>query len=404
MTGLPAPFPASNPHPVRSFSKPVIVGGALESPADTPLEQAHRLTGNTGNLAFSVAIQKSLLNPGAPAFKVHNKGQAAAQGDMAVLPCANFLSEEGNEGLRKRGDVISALGMPVMALGLGAQAPISSDGFKLHDDARAFVEAIVRNRSGSGPNISVRGEFTRKVMELSGFGADIEVLGCPSLFLNTTPQLGRQIQRRFDAGIARVAVGGWSKNIPAALEARLCQVATATGGVYVVQHPKDLVLYAAGRQDLMDPRMARRVHRVLTPALSPSEAKAWALRHARVFFNLADWTAEMAACDFFVGGRIHGTMLAIQSGIPALCVVHDSRTLELCEMMKLPHVRMADLPEGALTPDVLRRLFRFDPEAFDANRIELGRRTLAFMQRNGLEQPLSLLARFVAASTSAAAA
>lgn len=42
--------------------------------------------------------------------------------------------------------------------------------------------------------------------------------------------------------------------------------------------------------------------------------------------------------DFVLGTRIHGTIMAMHLNIPCLCLAIDSRTLELCQIHKLPHV------------------------------------------------------------------
>jgi len=59
--------------------------------------------------------------------------------------------------------------------------------------------------------------------------------------------------------------------------------------------------------------------------------------------------------------------LAIQAGVPAGCVAHDSRTMELCQTMGLPviHHRDVKLP---ITLDSLKSMFPFDGNAYRAKR------------------------------------
>ena len=90
-------------------------------------------------------------------------------------------------------------------------------------------------------------------------------------------------------------------------------------------------------------------------------------------------------------------MLALQAGIPALCLVHDSRTLELCQMMHLPHITLDQAMQAPLSAEQLRQWFSFDAEAFDRSRLALARRTLRFLANNGLVVEDSPLQRFVAA-------
>ena len=110
----------------------------------------------------------------------------------------------------------------------------------------------------------------------------------------------------------------------------------------------------------------------------------WSERHGQAFFDAAVWMEHYRRFDFVVGTRIHGVMLALQAGVPALCIAHDSRTLELCETMKVPHVLARDHPQG-LAEDQLWPLFHFDGVEFDANRRRLCARYVAFLEGNGLQ-------------------
>ena len=57
------------------------------------------------------------------------------------------------------------------------------------------------------PNIGVRGEFSRQVLEGLGLGERASVTGCPSNFINLDPLLGAQLEKRYGAlDIARIGV------------------------------------------------------------------------------------------------------------------------------------------------------------------------------------------------------
>lgn len=394
MTQTPAHLPA--------VLRPVVVGAAIQSPAGTPVEIGFRLTGNTGNMAFSHAIQQALLGGDAPSFRMQAPASGLAQCDVVVLPCANFLTTDTTPGVVVRTQLVQGYQRPMVAIGLGAQAEIHQDGQTLHADVLTFLRTLAERSPLGRPNISVRGEFTRRVVEAAGFGQHIEVLGCPSLFLNPSPDLGQQIQRRFDAGSQRMSVGGWSKNIPAALEAGLARLAQDTDGIYIAQHPIDLAYFMAGQADKAERGPLLRMRQFITPGMDNAQSDAWAMRYGRVFFNVPDWMDAAAQCDGFLGCRIHGTMFSLQAGVPAVCIAHDSRTLELCEIMKLPHVRLQEAIEAGASVDNFRRWFArsFDPQAFNHNRLHLGQRTLDFLRNNGIVRPHSPLTRLVAAGQS----
>ena len=75
------------------------------------------------------------------------------------------------------------------------------------------------------------------------------------------------------------------------------------------------------------------------PDMNLEEFIRWGRIHGKVFFDVSDWMDYYKGFDFVIGTRIHGTMLALQAGTPALCIAHDSRTLELCQTMKMPMSR-----------------------------------------------------------------
>lgn len=122
----------------------------------------------------------------------------------------------------------------------------------------------------------------------------------------------------------------------------------------------------------------------------------WTERHGNVFFDVPSWMEHYRRFDFVIGARIHGTMLALQAGVPAVCIVHDSRTLELCQTMLVPYVLAKDISTG-VTRDQLPDLFaQFDAAAFDTNRRMLARRYVDFLETNGLD-PVSWLRNIAAA-------
>jgi hypothetical protein len=78
-------------------------------------------------------------------------------------------------------------------------------------------------------------------------------------------------------------------------------------------------------------------------------------------------------------------MLGLQAGIPGLCIAHDSRTREMCEVMKVPFVLAQDVAQGLDHSDLLAH-FNFDAEAFDLNRKNLANRLSEFLQSNGIQK------------------
>jgi polysaccharide pyruvyl transferase WcaK-like protein len=89
--------------------------------------------------------------------------------------------------------------------------------------------------------------------------------------------------------------------------------------------------------------------------------------------------------DVVVGMRIHGVMAGIQGGVPSICICTDSRTLELCQTMKIPYVDARDYKEGINMEQIAAILGNWDAEAYDANRRVLAKRFHGFFLDNDLQ-------------------
>ena len=53
--------------------------------------------------------------------------------------------------------------------------------------------------------------------------------------------------------------------------------------------------------------------------------------------------------DFSIGTRFHGNMIALLSGVPAFIIPHDTRTLEMSKLMKIPHMTVNEIKIVAIS-------------------------------------------------------
>jgi len=339
--------------------------------------------GNTGNMAFAFALSRQV---GAGRRAVGWSGDVdavKAAGDIGVIPAANQLGKHIDmKGLANR---LAALDKTRIAVvGLGAQSDMEGAMPELPAGTLEFLAQLDRLAGSDGPNIAVRGPFSKQVLEHYGFGHRAEVMGCPSLFINPSPNLGRMIARniRRPQRIA-VAAGSFTRPEFMDLERALVRLVTESKGSYVGQHPYAMVQLTRGEADQLDPKTLRKARDYLFPNMAPNAFLRWTRAHGNVFFDIPSWMEHYRHFDLVLGMRIHGIMVALQAGIPGVCLVHDSRTLELCETMHVPHVDARSLGADLAMAD-LADLVKFDAEAFDANRQMLAGRYVAFLRRNGI--------------------
>lgn len=348
----------------------------------TTVDLFNETGGNTGNLAFMYAVAS---HSGVPARACHFGQSAEAireAGDVIILALANQLGSHTD--LSSAADKLEECGLPVLALGLGAQANAIGDDIRLQAGTDKWLRIIAAHR-GQGINIGVRGPFTQSVIESLGLRDASVVTGCPSNFLNLDPGLPDKIARAFTKPIRSIAVNAGIPYIPNIrnLEQNLADIVTLTDSAYIVQHGLQMVELARQGFDDMDQQTFELCRTYIAPNKTGEQFQDWCKRYAYAFFDVRAWMDFVRRFDFVVGTRFHGAMLAIQAGVPAGCIAHDSRTLEMCQTMRIPVVRSADIV-GALTPHNVLDYFKFDPANYAATRSELARSYCTLWQNVGV--------------------
>ncbi|MER6627635.1 polysaccharide pyruvyl transferase family protein [Streptomyces sp. NPDC000987] len=366
---------------VRPTKRILIRSG--KSPYDVvSVEEAlHRdvIATNAGNLIFSDAAHKILQAPGTEVVSNGIQAHAAAAGrineeyDVFVVPLANAFRPSFEAGLQRLTRLISRLRIPVVVLGIGAQAGLNYNAARLkpmEQTVRAFVSAVL-DRSAS---IGVRGEFTEKYLKDLGY-RDVEVIGCPSLFLHGKELAVHKRVAELTAD-SRIAVNG-SHN--AVQKQGLDKVIARTHARYpnlrfIGQNLSD------ARQlhwrDLSDPNAA------VTAMPTHPDHPMYREDKVRVYVDPVTWIDDLRAFDFSFGSRIHGNIAALLAGTPATVLCGDSRTLELCRYFDIPHHRMDRLPDDL---DPARLYAEADFTALTGGHLERFERFTAFLERNGLE-------------------
>ncbi len=349
--------------------RPVILAG---SPAiqDQVLKDTRSLFdesgGNTGNLAFRYGLATHtedvvLAHWDDPVEQVRELG------DVLLLPLANQLGPHTDLG--HLADRIEAFGLPVVGIGLGAQAASADEDVTLTVGTERWLRTMIAHAPSDHPNVGVRGAYTQAQIARFGLGDQVAVTGCPSNFINMHDDVAKRLAEGYAAVPRHVAATAGIPYIPKLreLEHSLAQLATDTGGAYIVQHGLEMLHLARNEFDHLTPEVLETCRDYIRPELDVAEFQTWCRRHAYAFFDVPAWLAHLARFDFVVGTRFHGAMLALQAGVPAGVVAHDSRTLEMCTTMGVPVRRDTDV-DGPLTLERLPELFPFDAEDFLARR------------------------------------
>ncbi|MBI0434291.1 polysaccharide pyruvyl transferase family protein [Roseomonas sp. KE0001] len=217
---------------------------------------------------------------------------------------------------------------PVVVFGLGAQAAAMQDAQYSAPPGTLRLLKVVSERSR---RIAVRGEFTADALRRLGIN-NPEVIGCQSCFLSREGEFPFPITDAVDA------TGTISFNYTSSrVEKRLIQFAVSQGYDMIGQ----LERFEAHAREGLDFELTSGMQSLLMfLGMTADQYRAYCREHFHVFNELDPWLAHMKRYSFSMGSRFHGNMMALQAGIPALWLVHDERTRELCDFLKLPHVEL----------------------------------------------------------------
>tara|TARA_A100001037_G_scaffold206412_1_gene184704 strand:- start:13941 stop:15137 length:1197 start_codon:yes stop_codon:yes gene_type:complete len=368
-------------------------GSVVDSPRLTTAQRLKIAGNNTGNLVFQYAVTRLLAPkktyiPTAtmPAFDA----DAVAGSRYLVFPAANHLRPGAD--WRNLNKLLRDVDLPLVILGLGAQAPSSNDPQAidqiLKDSQVRMLADIIRERAVL---VTARGAFSAEVC--ARLGIETEILGCPSLLINPDPTLGRQLAKALErlqesprslrvvmtaAAPFEIAKHAMRRD----LEARFFQWTVDRDGLYVQQSGgEEIVALSAGAHRADTLQTAQAVRPIIYPEGTPERFIQHINSRHRIFWNAAEWIAAMRGADIAFGSRLHGNMAALAAGVPALFVPHDARTEELIDTMKLAYLKATDVPDSF---EQTINQVEFDGEAFDKNRAMLSVRFKQAMARIGV--------------------
>lgn len=334
---------------------------------------------NAGNLIFSDAAHKILTTPRTEVVSngirtIASEAERINQEyDVFVVPLANAFRPTFEQPLSRMTQLIKKLRIPVVVLGVGAQADLKYDARRLkpmEPTVRQFVTAVL-DRSAS---IGVRGEFTEQYLKDMGF-RDVEAIGCPSMFMNGETFT---VEKRVESltSESRISVNGSHSAVRShGLDAIIRQAHQRYPHLrFIGQNLLEAELlhwretsHAAGGQTSMPTHPSHPMYR---------EGKV------RLYVDPATWISELREFDFSFGSRIHGNIAALLAGVPSTVLCSDSRTLELCRYFGIPHRKISEVPKNVDPAELY--------EAADFGDLVNGHkerflRFTGFMERNGLE-------------------
>ncbi len=235
--------------------------------------------------------------------------------------------------------VLPKLKIPILAFGVGAQAPAKGK-LELSPRGRRIWQLI----SDHSTTLGVRGAYTAEVLWEIGV-RNVRVVGCPTAFRNNNPELRIDLPqlesvRKVGFTVRREVSKTYSPDI----------------AKYLTRH-RDIIKTMASRFDVTLMMQGEVEEKKLISGNEQQKREAWdSLKSnawcAEWFFDreldeiygdklfysdvVADYEALVRRKDLVLGYRLHGNLMALANPVPSIYFVYDSRTAEFCETFGIP--------------------------------------------------------------------
>lgn len=327
-----------------------------------------RFNGNTGNYfvgegAVEAVGREKATFIGFDAIHAKTKNESYldllhSQFDCVVLVTANLLRSDYDAALEA--DLLSRLRMPVVVMGIGCQRkrdlPASIPAGTLR-----FLEVLKSKEH----YVFARGAETTDYLVSKGL-QNVWATGCPSAFLRSDHVVG---------ALRKLKSLDWSANLRIAFSGYVGRDLDIVGEVkafgnrqgdfnYVLQD--EPLFYGleidAADGDIVYNDMSGELTRIAPFKGSPSISDL----RLRIFFNTHQWRTAMAMHDLSFGRRFHGTIAALQAGIPGIAIAVDDRMREMLVQLEIPYIEMSAWNSA---PDKLglvrERVAEFDVDRFE---------------------------------------
>lgn len=321
------------------YTKPLVVGvqqAGDDRATKTVKELLWDLGRNTGNMMFTEAILRSVKNAKLSSFGFD--ASDLEDRDCVIVAAANWINPYDDFGWLA--DKLETCALPIIVIGIGAQSGSNKSIPDVHPGTMRFL----RLAADRGTSISTRGTYSSEVLEHHGIKNSTPT-GCPSLLLAgpAGPNLKLQYpldrdavcvhstRHFFDVTADRLQryfyEQAFKQNIDILLQSELADFYFALGRLgnrEILEQAAETVTRNYGCDDL-------------------EKVSNYLRTHGKVFFTYDEWIDYMSTRSFTLGTRIHGTISSIIGGTPAVLIGHDTRTIEMAEIMNIPFLKSTEI-------------------------------------------------------------
>jgi len=349
---------------------------------------------NLGNFAFKYGASL-LFDEQLKLFTYDDDAEVINEECSAViLPEANLVNPKVNYG--KPAAFLEKISKPCWAMGIGSQAELENQEIELQEGTIRYLKILAEKSRA----IFCRCKFTYEQLNKIGIH-NVEIAGCPSYLINPSQNLWKNLLiKSRKQNIKKIGLTEGSYNfkgdpVRKKLERLLLDMVFYCGCYYISQTQKGVIQHSLPVKPENFEQIQRKMRNVMAPKLSQEDFNAIAKSRFLAFWRIDLWLAALSNMDFVTGTRIHGNVLALQAKTPAIPIVHDSRTLGLCETLKIPYTHINDTLNWSSPSEVISQLDvvwkGISSQELDNHRCQLANKYLANILEMDLKPSSHLL-------------
>ena len=345
---------------------------------DATITEKIKCTGNnTGNIVWFEAVRRSIKHD-----LIGKKIPMDCGVKNIVIPMANHVQPSDRTLFGLYHNLEPHFGKcRLTMIGLGAQLKGElNTPKKLVASLSSQFKSILKELSLHTESIGIRGSVTAECLELIGI-RNYRIIGCPSFYTELNTEYNAK--KSPDKFCVNWSGGGEQKSSKEQFVREFFRNNAVQGDMLLLQTMSDFprTLYEGAH---LEERHIRSYYPDIT--VSPQDIEDYIRTRGHIFFDWDEWQNFMRKGQFTmsVGCRFHGNMMSYLSGIPALWIVHDSRTYELCEVLALPYIKLEQAAQIKERSEYAEYCVYNDK--FYKNRDKMNQIYIEFLRENGVEQ------------------
>lgn len=257
--------------------------------------------------------------------------------DVCVFTAANLIRSDFSADIEAQ--VLERIRLPIVVLGIGIQR-ISDLESPLPAGTRNFIRLLAEQNAF----VFTRGHETANFLQSQGV-RNANASGCPSMFhLSANVIKAWRFARDTRIGAnSQLVFSGYFGHESHYETARDINRLVDRGGrcAYVLQD--EMVTYGltihGGENDLVYDFANGQI---IAPVGFPHQEKIHAKLDLHCFFDSTQWRAWIAHATFALQRRFHGSIVALQAGVPSLMIALDDRMREMLNFIGFPYIQLSD--------------------------------------------------------------